>query len=59
MPNEIELKEYRCKCGKLLFKGCFRGVIEIKCPKCKHITQYILTENNEILEEVMTINILS
>jgi PAS domain S-box-containing protein len=30
--------EWRCKCGRLLFKGAFiAGIIEIKCPRCKRI----------------------
>lgn len=32
------MKEFRCPhCNKLLFKGNFKGKIEIKCGKCKHI----------------------
>ena len=31
--------EFRCKnCGKLLFKGEFKGVVEIKC-KCGYINR--------------------
>jgi len=30
------IKEYRCpKCHKLLFKGKYVGVIEIRCKCCK------------------------
>lgn len=30
------MKEHRClKCKKLLFKGNFKGEIEILCPRCK------------------------
>ena len=29
------MKEVRCKCNKLLFKGSFIGTIEIICPRCK------------------------
>ena len=33
--EKIPLREYRCKCGKLLFKGLlFLGVVEIKCKRC-------------------------
>ena len=31
------MKEYRCACGQLLFKGDFAGSIEIKCRRCKNI----------------------
>lgn len=32
------INEVRCKkCNKLLFKGNFNGVVEIKCSKCKNI----------------------
>ena len=37
--------EWRCSCGRLLFKGAFVvGVIEIKCPRCKRIVY--LQEHN-------------
>jgi hypothetical protein len=30
-----ELKEYRCECGKLLFKGCLLiSLVEVKCKSC-------------------------
>ena len=36
------MQEYRCPhCNKLLFKGNFKGTIEIKCPKCKKIVKII------------------
>jgi|GEM_PF-5446131 len=32
------LNDYRCDCGKLLFKGSeLRGKIEIKCKRCGKI----------------------
>ena len=39
---DIFLQEYRCKCGKLLFKGNFEDFktgckIEIKCRKCGEV----------------------
>lgn len=35
---EIKGKEWRCDCGRLLFKGEFMvGIIEVKCPRCKNI----------------------
>lgn len=37
--------EWRCNCGRLLFKGAFVvGIIEIKCPRCKRIVY--LQEHN-------------
>ncbi|MDD5098751.1 MAG: hypothetical protein PHP35_00155 [Candidatus Colwellbacteria bacterium] len=34
----ISLKEYRCVCGKLLFKGLLSAsVVEIKCKRCARI----------------------
>lgn len=31
----VSLREYRCKCGKLLFKGVLMlGVVEVKCRRC-------------------------
>lgn len=34
----IKGKEWRCDCGRLLFKGEFMvGIIEVKCPRCKNI----------------------
>ena len=36
--NEL-LNDYRCMCGKLLFRGLIlSGAIEVKCRNCKHIT---------------------
>lgn len=37
MKNNF-LKEFRCPCGKLLFKGNLLGsVVEIKCKKCGRV----------------------
>lgn len=33
------MKEHRCKCNKLLFKGNFTGIIEIMCPRCKKMVK--------------------
>lgn len=33
--DAIQLLEYRCGCGKLLFKGVlFLGAVEVKCRRC-------------------------
>lgn len=38
--NIFFLNEYRCHCGKLLFKGIFfDGTLEIKCKKCGTISK--------------------
>lgn len=34
------IKEYRCKCGKLLFKGNFKGVVQIVCKHCKKMIEF-------------------
>jgi phage FluMu protein Com len=35
------LMEYRCTCGKLLFKSpYFEGAVEIKCRRCGRITLF-------------------
>lgn len=35
------MKDIKCtQCNKLLLKGEFTGVIQIKCPKCKHTNEY-------------------
>jgi hypothetical protein len=32
------LQEFRCTCGKLLFKGLLvKGIVEIKCKRCQDI----------------------
>lgn len=37
----MELIEYRCECGKLLFKGMLRdGMIEVKCRSCHVLTRW-------------------
>lgn len=36
------LREYRCSCGKLLFKGALgMGSIEIKCRRCSQIRRFV------------------
>ncbi len=38
LRSHAELPEYRCTCGKLLFKGVlFFSSIEIKCKRCGEI----------------------
>jgi len=40
MENSL-LKEYRCACGKLLFKGFLaNAVIEIKCKRCEKVNLF-------------------
>jgi PAS domain S-box-containing protein len=35
------LKEYRCECGKLLFKGCLLiSLVEVKCRACGRLTVF-------------------
>lgn len=41
------MKEYRCKCGKLLFKGKFKGIIEIICRHCKKKIEFQENQDNE------------
>lgn len=32
--------EFRCtKCNKLLFKGQYRGIIQVMCSRCKTINE--------------------
>lgn len=38
----LSYKDYKCDCGRLLFKGKIQGIIEIKCQKCKKTTKFIL-----------------
>ncbi len=43
-----QLKEYRCMCGKLLFKGQFEnGVVEIKCRHCRKVSAFLHTNAPE------------
>ena len=50
------LKEYRCECGKLLFKGSLvSAVVEVKCKRCERMNlfeenfpQKIIVSNLEI-----------
>jgi nitrogen-specific signal transduction histidine kinase len=40
------LNEYRCTCGRLLFKGLLLvGTVEVKCKKCGRITSFENTGN--------------
>jgi phage FluMu protein Com len=42
------MNDIRCfNCKKLLFKGNFKGIIEIKCDKCKKIITIYKTEEEE------------
>lgn len=37
----IENQEYRCNCGKLLFKSPeFSGVVEVKCRRCGKVKSF-------------------
>lgn len=39
--GENTLAEYRCRCGRLLFKGMlYLSIIELKCKKCGTITLF-------------------
>lgn len=53
------LQEYRCKCGKLLFKGSSKNCkanckIEIKCRRCGEIK--LIDFSNEVKTENKTDN---
>lgn len=38
--SPIQYKEYRCPCGKLLFKGLLiDSTVEIKCKNCGNLTK--------------------
>ena len=50
------MKEYRCICGKLLFKGKFKGIIEIKCQKCKLLNNFRVSEKEKTNERNMETN---
>lgn len=46
------LNEYRCKCGRLLFKGALLTCkLEIKCKRCGGIKTIIYNNGNSILRE--------
>jgi PAS domain S-box-containing protein len=39
--EKINLEEYRCPCGKLLFKGIvLKSFVEIKCKRCGEIISF-------------------
>lgn len=39
--------EFRCQnCKKLLFKGKYEGVIQVKCNKCKQINEIECQKKN-------------
>lgn len=40
------MKEYRCMCGKLLFKGKFKGIISIICRHCKRMNEFQESQDN-------------
>lgn len=44
------LTEHRCKkCSRLLCKGNFTGIVEIKCPKCETVNTFQEIETEEVL----------
>jgi phage FluMu protein Com len=45
--------EYRCKCGKLLFKGIFNGLVELKCNRCKEVNQYVIDDGQAPIDELL------
>ncbi len=48
--NSKILIDYRCKCGKLLFKGFLLiGVIEIKCKRCGQIMLFQDSNENSLV----------
>lgn len=47
--SSLNLAEYRCTCGKLLFKGLlYQCVIEVKCRRCGEITTRGIEESDLI-----------
>ncbi len=49
--TDSTLKEYRCACGKLLFKaGLGTGSVEIKCRRCASISVFKLQSAAETVE---------
>ena len=43
-------KEYRCACGKLLFKGSLiSAVVEIKCKRCEKVSLFEENFSKEII----------
>jgi len=50
MRNSKILIEYRCQCGKLLFKGLLIiGVIETKCKRCGQIKLFQDFDENHLV----------
>lgn len=51
MKTPLNLQEFRCDCGKLLFKGELTTCkIEVKCRKC-HKLMLVSGEKGEVLRE--------
>lgn len=48
------MQDYRCSCcNKLLFKGRFLGIIQIKCGKCSKIQEFrVELEKEELIIEI-------
>jgi len=55
MMDASNLKEYRCTCGKLLFKGLILvALIEIKCKRCRtinHFQEEHCGQNNSLIKK--------
>jgi|GEM_PF-1933810 len=53
MQPTSSYKEYRCRCGKLLFRGAiFIGTVEIKCKRCNTI-RFIRELNHQLLGDAL------
>jgi phage FluMu protein Com len=47
--DENFLNEYRCNCGKLLFKGELKECkVEIKCRRCSEIKLFVFSNGTAI-----------
>ena len=39
--QSMPLRDYRCSCGRLLFKGLLLdGVLELKCKRCQRLKRF-------------------
>ena len=58
--EQFNLSEYRCDCGKLLFKGDLKDCrVEIKCRRCGEIKTIDFSDGKRIENRLCNLDVSS
>jgi PAS domain S-box-containing protein len=56
LADSLYLPEYRCSCGKLLYRGVIlNGIVEIKCKRCNHLAKVDTLCNDAVAGRYMLV----